>query len=42
MKRLVHKFLKDEDRSRDLVGAIGICAGIILLTLSVLNTFLAR
>jgi hypothetical protein len=42
MSRLVHKFLQNEERSRNMVAAIGISAGVILLTLSVLNTYLAR
>lgn len=42
MTQLVHKFLENEKRSRNLVAAVGIGAGVILLTLSILNTFLAR
>ncbi|MGK5071191.1 hypothetical protein [Janthinobacterium sp. RT4P48] len=42
MARLLHQFLQDEERSRNLVAAIGMGAGVILLTLSILNTFLAR
>lgn len=42
MTRLVQKFLQDEERSRNMIGTAGIVAGIILLTLSILNTFFAR
>jgi len=42
MSQLVHKFLENEERSRNLVAAVGIGAGVILLTLAILNTFLAR
>jgi hypothetical protein len=42
MTQLVHKFLQDEKRSREMVAAIGIGAGVVLLTLAILNTFLSR
>ncbi|WP_282961312.1 hypothetical protein [Janthinobacterium lividum] len=42
MAQLVHQFLQDEERSRNLVAAVGTSAGVILLTLSILNTFLFR
>lgn len=42
MTQLVHKFLQNEERSRNMVAAVGIFAGVVLLTLSILNTFLSR
>lgn len=42
MSQWVHKFLQDEERSRNMVGTVGICVGIVLLVLSVLNTYLCR
>ena len=42
MSQLVHKFLQNEERSRNLVATIGISGGVILLALSILNTYFAR
>jgi hypothetical protein len=41
MSKLLNKFLEDEDRSRELLGTVGIWAGIILSILAVLNDFFA-
>jgi hypothetical protein len=42
MTQLVHKFLENEERGRNIVAAVGIGAGAILFAVALFATFALR